>query len=314
MTLVDKISLDRLYSWGFLMAFLVLGLILPSGARSLVLQIMVLCIFGMAYDICLGFTDQCSLGHSVFFGAGAYGVVLSLLWLKVGLIPALLARLLAALLLAVPLGIVSVRLSEAYFVIVTAIISAIFHLLAMDMTWLTGGDDGLSVSLPKLSLGIMELSPYDPHANYYLVFVSLLLSYMILRRLMDAPLGRVFICIRENEKRALFLGYNVERYKLAAFVISGAFSGMAGGLYAMTLRYASADYFSFYWSILPIVWCLIGGLGTLSGCWIGVLLMCLFQYYVSAWFTYYLLIFGVLILVVLRASHRGIVGYLLPRR
>ncbi len=313
MSWMNKTRLDKSYSLGFLAVLLVLGLVLPSGARSLVVQVMVLCVFAMAYDICLGFTDQCSLGHSVFFGAGAYGVVLSLLWLKLGLIPALLAGLLAGLLLSVPLGIVSVRLSEAYFVIVTAIISAIFHLLAMDMTWLTGGDDGLSVSLPKLSLGMVDLSVYDPHTNYYLVFVSLLLSYLVLRRILDAPLGKVFVCIRENEKRALFLGYNVEWYKLAAFVISGTFSGLAGGLYAVTLRYASADYFSFYWSILPIVWCLIGGLGTLSGCWIGVLLMCLFQYYVSAWFTHYLLIFGVLILVVLRASRRGIIGYLMAR-
>lgn len=313
MSWMDKTRLDRSYSLGFLAVLLVLGLVLPSGARSLVVQVMVLCVFAMAYDICLGFTDQCSLGHSVFFGAGAYGVVLSLLWLKLGLIPALLAGLLAGLLLSVPLGIVSVRLSEAYFVIVTAIISAIFHLLAMDMTWLTGGDDGLSVSLPKLSLGMVDLSVYDPHTNYYLVFLCLLLSYLFLRRILDAPLGKVFVCIRENEKRALFLGYNVERYKLTAFVISGTFSGLAGGLYAVTLRYASADYFSFYWSILPIVWCLIGGLGTLSGCWIGVLLMCLFQYYVSAWFTHYLLIFGVLILVVLRASRRGIIGYLMAR-
>lgn len=302
--------MERIYSWSSLAAFLLLGVILPSGARSLVVQVMVLCIFAMAYDICLGFTDQCSLGHSVFFGAGAYGVVLSILWLKLGLIPALLAGAVAGLVIGVPLGVVSVRLSEAYFVIVTAIISAVFHLLAMDLTWLTGGDDGLSVSLPKLSLWVMELSVYDPHTNYYMVFILLFVSYWVLRRILDAPLGRVFVSIRENQKRALFLGYNVERYKLVAFVISAVFSGLAGGLYAVTLRYASADYFSFYWSILPVVWCLIGGLGTLSGCWIGVVLMCLFQYYVSAWFTYYLLVFGVLILVVLRASRRGILGYL----
>lgn len=306
--------MEKIYSVGALALFVLLGFILPSGARSLAVQIMVLCIFAMAYDICLGFTDQCSLGHSVFFGAGAYGVVLSVIWLKLGLLPALLAGAVAGLLVGIPLGMVSVRLSEAYFVIVTAIISAVFHLLAMDMTWLTGGDDGLSISLPKLSIGIVEFSVYDPYVNYYLVLASLLVSYFFLRRILDAPLGKVFIAIRENPKRALFLGYDVERYKLCAFVISAAFSGLAGGLYALTLRYASADYFSFYWSILPIVWCLIGGLGTLSGCWLGVALMCLFQYYVSGIFTYYLLIFGLLILVVLRASRKGILGYLEIRR
>jgi branched-chain amino acid transport system permease protein len=110
------------------------------------------------------------------------------------------------------------------------------------------------------------------------------------------------------------LGYDVERYKLIAFVISGAFGGLSGALYALTLRYASADYFSFYWSVLPIVWCLIGGIGTLTGCWIGVALMSLFQYYVSTWFTHYLLIFGVLILIILRVSRKGMLGYLLSWR
>ena len=81
----------------------------------------------------------------------------------------------------------------------------------------------------------------------------------------------------------------------------------------MTLRYASADYFSFYWSVLPIVWCLIGGTGTLAGCWIGVALMSLFQYYVSAWFTHYLLLFGILILIILKVSRRGMLGYLTGR-
>ena len=133
-------------------------------------------------------------------------------------------------------------------------------------------------------------------------------------RMLNAPLGKIFLSIRENEKRTHFLGYNVFVYKLAAFVISGVFAALSGGLYALTLRYASADYFSFYWSILPVVWCLIGGLGTLVGCWLGVALMSVFQYYVSAWFTYYLLILGILILIILRVSRKGMLGYLLSWR
>lgn len=310
---MESKALLRYFSIGSLLAFAVLGLILPSGARSLVIQMMVFCVFAMGYDICLGFTNQCSLGHSIFFGAGAYGAVLSIMSLKLGLIPSLAVGAATGLVFAVPLGLISVRLSEAYFVIVTAIISAVFHLLAMDMIWLTGSDDGLSISVPKISLGFTEFSLYDGHSNYYFVLFFLAVSYLVLHRIIKAPLGKVFISIRENQKRALFLGYNVERYKLIAFVLSGAFAGLAGALYALTLRYASADYFSFYWSVLPIVWCLVGGLGTLTGCWIGVVIMCLFQYYVSAWFTHYMLLFGVLILIILRVSRRGMLGYLLSR-
>ena len=126
-----------------------------------------------------------------------------------------------------------------------------------------------------------------------------------------APLGKIFVSIRENEKRTNFLGFNVFGYKLIAFVVSGVFGALAGGLYALTLRYASADYFSFYWSILPIRLVSDRGARYLVGCWIGVVLMSLFQYYVSAWFTYYLLVFGVLILVILRVSQKGMLGYVL---
>jgi branched-chain amino acid transport system permease protein len=296
------------------MIFAVLGFILPSGARSLVIQMMIFCIFAMGYDLSLGFTNQCSLGHSIFFGAGAYGTVLSIMALKAGIVPSLAIGVAVGCVLAIILGLICVRLSEAYFVIVTAIISSVFHLLAMDMTWLTGGDDGLSITLPPIFLGFTEVSFYKPITNYYFVFFFLAMAYFIMNRILKAPLGKIFLSIRENEKRAHFLGYNVFGYKLIAFVISGIFGALSGALYALTLRYTSADYFSFYWSILPVVWCLVGGIGTLVGCWIGVVLLSLFQYYVSAWFTHYLLIFGVLILIILRVSRKGLLGYALSLR
>ncbi len=303
-----------LFSLAVLAVFAILGVTLPSGARSLVIQMMIFCIFAMGYDVSLGFTNQTSLGHAVFFGAGAYGTLLALTAFKTGVIPSLAMGVCAGFIFALLLGLICVRLSEAYFVIVTAIIASVFHLLAMDMTWLTGGDDGITATVPAISLGFTTLSLYTPLTNYYFVFVFLALSYFVMNRMLTAPLGKIFVSIRENEKRAQFLGYNIFAYKLTAFVISGVFASLSGGLYALTLRYASADYFSFYWSILPIVWCLIGGLGTLTGCWLGVALMSVFQYYVSAWFTHYLLILGVVILVILRVSKKGMLGYILTGR
>ena len=307
-------SIPTRFALIFLLLLAVLGLILPQGARSLVIQMMVFSILAMGYDLTLGFTNQCSLGHSVFFGGGAYGVVLSILHLRAGILPSLVLCLCAGFILALVTGYISVRLSEAYFVILTAIFFAIFHLLAMDLTWLTGGDDGLSMQLQKIDLGFTALSLYDPLVNYYFVLFFLIVGYLILSRISESPLGKIFLSIRENEKRIQFLGYNVFRYKLAAFILSAIFTALSGGLYALTLRYTSADFFGFYWSIMPVVWCLIGGLGTLSGPWIGVVLMSIFQYYVSAWWTYYLVLFGIVILLVLRISRKGILGYLVGRK
>lgn len=297
-----------------LFLFGVMGILLPKGARSLVTHMMIFSILAMGYDICLGFTNQCSLGHAIFFGMGAYGAVFSILHLNAGLLPSIFSSFLAGLGLATITGLICVRLSEAYFVIVTAIFFAIFHLLAMDMTWLTGGDDGLFIKLPPLSLGFETTSLYNPFVNYYFVLIFLILSFLVLNRITRSPMGKIFVAIRENEKRVKFLGYNVFRYKLAAFIISGVFAALSGGLYALTLRYVSADFFSFHWSIMPIVWCLIGGLGTLAGPWIGVVIMSLFQYYVSSWWTYYLIIFGIIILLILRISRKGILGYVISRR
>jgi branched-chain amino acid transport system permease protein len=310
----EKRSIPTYAGFLFLILFLVLGFILPKGARSLVIQMMVFSILAMGYDLSLGFTNQCSLGHSVFFGAGAYGVIFSILHLKVGILPSLLFSLLGGLGLGVITGLVSVRLTEAYFVIVTAILFAVFHLLAMDLTWLTGGDDGLSLKLPDLSLGFVKFSLYDQWVNYYFVLFFLILSYGILDRIARSPMGKIFVSIRENEKRVQFLGYDVFRYKLVAFALSAMVTALSGGLYALTLRYGSADFFSFHWSIMPVVWCLIGGLGTLTGPWIGAVIMSLFQYYISAWWTYYMILFGVIILLILRVSRKGILGYLIGRR
>jgi branched-chain amino acid transport system permease protein len=295
----------------FLLLLVVLGMVLPKGARSLVTHMMIFCILAMGYDVCFGLTNQCSLGHAVFFGGGAYGVVFSIVHLKVGVLPSIFLSLGAGFILAVVVGLISVRLTEAYFVIITAIFFAVFHLLAMDLTWLTGGDDGLSLKLPSVSFGSVNLSLYDPMVNYYFVLISLAISYLILNRMARSPMGKIFMSIRENEKRVQFLGYDVFRYKLMAFIVSGVFSALSGGLYAVTLRYGSADFFSFHWSIMPIVWCLIGGLGTLAGPWIGVVIMSLFQYYVSAWWTYYLILFGIIILLILRISRKGILGYVI---
>jgi len=310
---VQRERVYRYFALGALVLLAILGMVLPSGARSLMIQIMIFGIFAMGYDVCLGYTAQCSLGHSLFFGAGAYACVLSVMHLKAGLLTALAISVGTGFVLAAVLGPICVRLSEAYFVIVTAIIAAVFHLLAMDMIWLTGGDDGLCISVPPLKLGFVDLSLYQPLTNYYFVLFFMAVTYFVLARILRAPLGKIFVAIRENPKRALFLGYNVTRYKLIAFIVSGMVGALAGGLYAVTLRYCSADYMGFYWSVLPVVWCLIGGQGTLVGSWLGVALMSLFQYYVSAWFTYYLLLFGVLVLIILSVSRKGILGFIASR-
>ena len=291
--------------------FLILiGPKLPPGVRSLLMEIMIFSIYAMAFDILFGFSNQFSFGQALFFGVGAYGVLLPVLRMGSDLWTAMVISLMLCLFLAISLGYLAVRLSQAYFVIITIIFNLIFFLLALDWTWLTGGDDGLTFTLPPLRLGFVSYSLYDPMVNYYFILSFLIFAYLLLRRIIGSPLGRILICIRENEGRARFLGYNVTRYKLIAYIISALAAGLSGALFAIRSRYASADYFSLVLSGEPVVWTLLGGAGTLVGPILGAAILTPFAYYVSAWWKHYLILVGVLLIVVLRVAPRGIVGYL----
>ena len=133
-------------------------------------------------------------------------------------------------------------------------------------------------------------------------------SYLLLDRLVHSPVGQMWTAIRENPQRAASIGINVYRYRLPAFALSGLLTAVAGGLYAITLRFASSEFFGFTWSVLPFVWVLIGGIGTLVGGLVGAVIFAVFQFYVAQLWTHYLLILGVALLVLLRLSPKGIVG------
>lgn len=270
--------------------------------------ILIYAIFAMAYDVLLGYANQPSLGHSLFFGLGAYGLILSIGKLGWSFWPALLAGLALGGLAALLVGLIAVRLVEAYHVIFTAILASVVHLMAKNMTPLTGGSGGLPTQIPPFRLGGGSFSVYDPLTNYFLILAAALGVYLVLSRIVEAPLGKVWKAIRENELRTSFLSYPTYFYKLGAFVLSGVVTALAGALYAVRMRYASAEFFSFEWSVLPFIWILLGGIGTLRGAILGVAIFTVFQYYISEWWTHYLIVFGVLILVMLRWAPKGILG------
>ena len=286
------------------------GVVAPAGVRSLLMVMMVYAIFAMAYGLLLGHANQPSLGQSIFFGVGAYGFILPVLRLGLGFWESLALALLAGAVAALVVGALAVRVSEAYHVIFTALLASVAHLVAKNSTPLTGGSGGLPVDVPPVPLGPWTVTVYDPTTNYFLLLAAVALVYLGLERIVQAPLGRVWVAIRGNESRTAFLGYSVYGYKLAAFVLAGTLTALSGALYAVRLRYASAEFFGFEWSVLPFVWGVLGGLRTLSGPILGVALFTIFQYYVSGWWTYYLILFGLLILVILRWLPHGVMGSL----
>jgi branched-chain amino acid transport system permease protein len=290
------------------LGMLVSGVVAPAGMRTIVVVTLIYMLYAMAYDLLLGYSDQPSLGQGLFFGIGTYGVVLPILDHGFGVGTSLLITAVVGGVLALLIGLVAVRLTDVFHVIITALLASVAYMIANTLTPITGGSGGRTVTLPPLQLGPWEVDLYGPYATFLLVAAVVAVSYLLLDRVVHSPVGHMWTAVRENPQRAASIGINVYRYRLVAFVISGLLTAVAGGLYALTLRYASAEFFNFTWSVLPFVWVLIGGIGTLTGALVGAAVFALFQFYVAQLWAHYLLILGLALLVLLRLSPKGIVG------
>ncbi len=289
-------------------AMLLAGPVATPGVRTIILVTLVYGLYAMAYDILLGYSDQPSLGQGLFFGLGTYALALPIIDHSAGVGTALAVTALVGGVGALLIGLVAVRLTDVFHVIFTALFASVAYMIANTLTPVTGGSGGRTIALPDLNLGPWTVSLYGPHATYMLVAVVVAVSYLLLDRLVHSPIGHIWTAIRENPQRAANIGINVYRYRLVAFVLSGLLTAVAGGLYAISLRFASSEFFGFTWSVLPFVWVLIGGIGTLIGALLGAVVFAVFQFYVAQLWTHYLLILGVALLVLLRLSPKGIVG------
>ncbi len=277
---------------GFMPAFL--------GQFHLVLltETMIWGIFALSFDLVYGYTGMLSFGQSIFFGIGAYSFVY-LFELLPGLkIPFLLAPLVAGILGAL-VGWAVVRVRGARFFLVTLVLTILFHLLALDNRWLTGGDDGLivPVAFPGLNW------------NYYLVLGIAAGVAVMTFLLVESRLGLVFKMIRDNESRACQLGYSVRAYKIIAFSFSGLLAGLAGSLYAYTSGFVSAGFFHWSRSAEAVIWTILGGAGTVVGPFIGSALLTFVRDSLSAITgKIYPILVGGLILVSVLVFPRGAVG------
>ncbi|MFQ5762055.1 MAG: branched-chain amino acid ABC transporter permease [Candidatus Bathyarchaeia archaeon] len=307
------LDVHRLVLVAFIVGLGVVQFFLNPFQRVLVAEIMVWCIFALSYDVLLGYTGLMSLGHALFFGVGAYGVILSTLSFGFPVLPALAVAVAVTAALSVGLGYVAARLTGVYFAIVTLIFGVVFFLTAQNWRWLTGGDDGLSFELAPVGISGAKFSLYDPVASYYFILVFLAVSWLLLTRMMNSPVGKALEAIRENEDRARLLGYNVQRYKLFAFTAAGVFAGLAGGLHAVLFRFASSQLFFVSNSINPLVWTLAGGAGTLVGPVVGTIVLMLTLDYLSSLFPYYLIILGIILIITIRIAPRGLVGSIIHR-
>src|SRR5262249_39245984 len=221
-------------------------------------------LLAMSCDILIGYTGMVSFGHSAFFGLGMYGAAAALIMFKppsLGL--AILFGIVAAAAVALFVAYFSTRLRDIYFAITTLIFSQIFYVIIFTWTDVTGGENGLIFSRPRLSLFGFFPTRFTGETIHWFVLAVVVASYLILRRIMHSPFGRVLQSIRENEGRTRAIGYPVQQYKMMAVMLSGLFAGLAGVLYAIQNEFAAPDFVYFVVSGETVIYNVMGGIGTL---------------------------------------------------
>ena len=272
-----------------LLAMLTFPFLAGDYPRALIAEIYIFAIFAMSLDLLLGFTGLMSLGHAAFFGLGAYAVAILGTLFGINAWLALAAGIVVAAAGAALIGFFCVRLSGIPFLMLTLAFSQLVFSVALKWRDVTGGSDGMAIAEKPSFFGI-ELA--NSLAMYFMALAFMLLAYWMLRRLLNAPLGHVFVGIRENEPRMLAIGFNTRGYKLLSFTIAGAFAGLAGGLYAVFNSFISPD--AIYWTSSGdiLIMTMLGGAGTLIGPAIGAGVFLLMKNVVSSYSDHWLAIIG----------------------
>ncbi len=291
-------------------ALLLLALLAPMLGLYPVFVMKLLCfaIFACAFNLLLGFTGLLSFGHAAFFGSAAYitgWLIKAQHWTpELGI----LAGTLGAGLIGVVVGVVAIRRQGIYFAMITMAIAQMVFFVCLQASF-TGGEDGLQ-GVPRGAL-FGQFSLASDTAMYYLVVAVFVACFLAISRIVHSPFGQVLKMIRENEPRAISLGYQVDRYKLLAFALSAALSGLAGSLKTLVMGFATLS--DAHWSMSGevILMTLLGGVGTFFGPVFGagivISLQDMLADKVGSWVN---VIIGVIFVLCVLAFRKGVVGEL----
>jgi branched-chain amino acid transport system permease protein len=303
-------SARRLPPWGALLAFAALAALplAPFMSRYYLLLAFDALIFGaiaMSLDLLMGYTGLVSFGHAAFYGLGAYSAAVLLERGIVSLWACLALAIVVVGAYAFVVAYFATGRRGIYFALLTLIFAEVVYTF-FRYTQTFGGSDGIQ-GLPEAML--LPGVPIDtPLKKYYLVLAYLAFGFVVCRVVVGSHFGRVLVAIRENQDRARFLGYNVQRYKMGACMISALLTGLGGALYAIRASYATPDLMLWTESGEFIISVMIGGLGTLAGPIIGGAFFTLLRDKVSSYLDWYFIVIGLVLIAIVLFMPRGIVG------
>ena len=292
--------------------------VLPDYHHGVLARILVLAVFAMGYNLLFGYVGLLSLGHAMFFSAGRYGSGLAVYHLGWSVTPAFAGGIAAGAVLSLLIGLLALRTTGVAFMIVTMMFAQVLFLVTIYLNVWTGGDQGivLSQAARTLTFGDFSLDLTRPQTRYFTALTLFSIVLLAILAAVRSPSGRVLVAIRENEQRTTMLGYDTFATKLAAVVASGTICAAAGAAYALLFGYVGSTFASVQYSILPLLWVLLGGAATTLGPLVGTVLMYylidisndLLARYVPEWNVSSIGIVGVALVVLVLFFPKGLLG------
>ena len=290
---------------------LALNWLLPPYHHTNLARVMVLAVFAMGYNIAFGYTGLLSLGHALYFAAGLYAAGLTIHLADWTAAPALIAGLAAGAALAALIGLLALRTTGVAFMIVTLMFAQAGYLTILYLGAFTRGDEGFVIDRAARAIGPLDLS--DDATRYLAALALFAIALLANLALVRSPTGRVLVAMRENPERSRMLGYDPFRTRLLAMILSGLYAGAAGAAYGLLFGYVGATFASIQYSILPLLWVLLGGAGTVLGPFLGALAMFYLSDITSQLTSAYLLVVGLALVLLVLFAPQGILGTLRAR-
>lgn len=287
-----------------------LNFVLPEYHHGVLARVLVLAVFAMGYNMLFGYVGLLSLGHAMFFSAGLYGAGLPLYHLGWGVPAAFGSGIAAGLVVSLVVGLLALRTIGVAFMIVTMMFAQVFYLTTLYFGEWTRGDEGLVLQQQarQITFGAQTLDLTNPTTRYLMAVALFAAALFATVAIVRSRYGRVLVAIRENEERTRMLGYDTFANKLAAVVTSGMICAAAGAAYALLFGYVGSTFASVQYSILPLLWVLLGGAATTLGPLIGTL----FMYYVidiaSSYTSAYMLVVGAMLILLVLYFRKGVLG------
>ena len=287
----------------------VIPIVLDDYWVNIMAELMIWSLFAASVNLLFGYTGLLSFGQALYFGMGAYGVAFGFEYFNMSFWPAFLTGITLGTAFAMVAGVLAVRLTWHYFAIITVVFSLIFYFMAVGTKELTGGDDGMPLSIPPvLKVASFEITLFNQTFQYYFIMAIVGFGFYLMWRVLQSPMGRAFVAVRENDKKAMLIGLSPYKVRYVSFVLSGFLASLAGVLFCLFSRYATAQ--NLFWTVSGegVVWMIVGGAGTLFGPALGTALLIVLREELSVYWEHYLLIVGAIVIIVVTLAPQGVMG------